>query len=213
MIQCLLGRVLSWGMRWVDDTVAEDLLHGFMRARLQQVEQLASKGEILPTDPLLGSIARAAERLNLVFDLPDLSAGGLAESGFTATLAGSDSPLVQQGKISPGGVDAALGKCLGGDLVLEDQMEPLLRHIEVRRRAGLQFAPALEGEQRWLALAKTSLLFTCTAAMARDQRYLNAAIKLNDWGFGYFCRSRMTQGGLWFLLAVLEAEAALLETA
>jgi hypothetical protein len=56
-----------------------------------------------------------------------------------------------------------------------------------------------------------SLVFSRHASTSQDVRYLNAAMKLNDWTFAYCSKRSVNQVCQRFLLAALEAEATMLE--
>lgn len=61
--------------------------------------------------------------------------------------------------------------------------ETLLRHVEVKRVQCLsQFTPAVDDRvERVLQYLDVAILFSRHARRARDIRFLNAALKLNDW--------------------------------
>ena len=61
-------------------------------------------------------------------------------------------------------------------------LEALLRHVEVKRKACLaEFQPALNRHQRWLERLDIGVLFSRSARRRGDLRLLNAALKLNDY--------------------------------
>ena len=61
--------------------------------------------------------------------------------------------------------------------------ETLLRHVEVKRVQCLsQFAPAVDDRvEQVLQYLDVAIVFSRHARRARDIRFLNAALKLNDW--------------------------------
>ncbi len=63
-------------------------------------------------------------------------------------------------------------------------MEDLLRHVEIHRRNCLRFfSPAIPEEQRWMERLEICILFSRYARGHYDLRFLNAALKMNDYWF------------------------------
>jgi len=61
-------------------------------------------------------------------------------------------------------------------------MEALLRHVEVKRQKSLQkFQPPLTRPQQRLERHAISILFSRYARQKGDLRFLNAALKMNEW--------------------------------
>jgi len=61
-------------------------------------------------------------------------------------------------------------------------MEALLRHVEVKRQKSLQkFQPPLARPQQRLERHAISILFSRYARQKSDLRFLNAALKMNEW--------------------------------
>jgi len=70
----------------------------------------------------------------------------------------------------------------GNEELLDKNMERLLRHIEVnRRKAFSNFAKKIPRRERIEECCRYSLLFCRYAALKNDWRYLNAALKMNEW--------------------------------
>jgi len=62
------------------------------------------------------------------------------------------------------------------------QSERLLRHVESRRQLCLsQSIPALPTSELLLQRCEVAILFSRLAVRRRDLRYLNTALKMNDW--------------------------------
>ena len=73
--------------------------------------------------------------------------------------------------------------------VVQDNLERLLRHVEVKRKEALvakQDTP--DSDTLWLERHAVALLFCHQASRSHDLRFLNAAMKLNDWAFPYYQR-------------------------
>jgi hypothetical protein len=217
MIQRLLEWILSIAKRWVDDTVTEEELHAFLRNELFELTK-SFRGDGVPENELqVSRILTAADRLSNQ-GFPDLAA--IDTSPEFISQEGTEindemtEYVVRQGRITQGAVDTLM-LAIGQRTVLnawqEEQMEALLRHIEVRRQAALRFEQTMSREERWLAVTHISLLFNRFAKREHDYRFLNAALKLNDWAYRYYRNRRNTLGRLFFLQAALEAEATLQE--
>jgi hypothetical protein len=61
-------------------------------------------------------------------------------------------------------------------------IEGLLRHVEVKRQNALRkFSPILSTQAGWLERCDISILFSRFARRRGDLRFLNAALKMNEW--------------------------------
>lgn len=68
-----------------------------------------------------------------------------------------------------------------GQLV-SDNLENLLRHVEVKREKSLRkFTREITDGQKILERCDISILFSRTARRRHDLRFLNAALKMNEW--------------------------------
>lgn len=220
MIQRFLVWVLSIAKRWVDDSVAEEELRAFVCDRLHLLVKSVYAGKISQDEPVVQGIFKAAERLRVlrISWLPQFDQLSIShDPHFEALSASTDEncpPVVHQGIIAAGAADHLLAELKSDEPVPAwqmEQMEALLRHIEIRRQAGLRFQPSLSEDERWIEIQKTSLLFTRYAQQQQDYRFLNTALKLNDWTYKYYRNTPLTPRLLHYLQAVLEAEATLLE--
>ncbi|MBN2555536.1 MAG: hypothetical protein JXA97_06305 [Anaerolineales bacterium] len=88
-------------------------------------------------------------------------------------------------------------------------MEVLLRHVEVRRKAGLMLLPEGRLDQGFLERSQVAYLFSRAGMRWNDLRFLNAALKLNDWSFPHFRRVAVDSSSWWYILSLAGAEAAL----
>lgn len=68
--------------------------------------------------------------------------------------------------------------------------EQLLRHVEVKRKASLSPGQVCSQSDRWRQKLAVAIFFCHLALKQKDLRFLNAALKLNDWAFPFF-RSRL----------------------
>ena len=90
-------------------------------------------------------------------------------------------------------------------------MECLLRHVEVRRKDSLPTLPTLADPDRQLIRHDIALCFVTATRRWDDIRFLNAALKLNDWAYRSYRRGSITQPLSRYLLALTECELALIE--
>lgn len=90
----------------------------------------------------------------------------------------------------------------------EAQLERLLRTVEVRRKKALDHAE-LGAKQIQSADKHAIVILFCRIARERkDIRYLNAALKLNDWAFPAYRGIKTMPDLADYLLALAEAEYA-----
>ncbi len=217
MIRRLMGWVLSIAQQLLDDTVPERKLHSFLRVRLQALAGAVADGSIPSGNPYLYQLHRVLVRLDRsgFQGLPaiDVSAPRtpIEPTGWRAD---TDEPIVRSGKIDVGGIEAlrmAVDREEPLKATQRASLEALLRHVEVWKQGALRFVDPQTEKERWQAVASMSLLFNRYAQRVGDFRYLNAALKLNDWAYGYFIKGHNLESQLRFLLALSETEATFLE--
>ena len=86
-------------------------------------------------------------------------------------------------------------------------MENLLRHVEVKRRQALRkFSPILSIEAQCLERCDVSILFSRFARRRGDLRFLNAALKMNEWYLKEVRSLNMDMVQVRLLLALAEQE-------
>jgi hypothetical protein len=214
MMRSFSGRLITVAKRLVDDTVPAEKLHAFMRWALQDLATAVKDGKIATDEQRLLSIVQAVGRLRErgFRDLPSFPVIPRSNpAGVTVEDDRLVSPVVHQGRIDHAVVEALMLMVDRHQSLNEfqsSQLETLLRHVEVRRQAGLIFRSVRSEMERWGSVAQISVLFSRFAMRERDFRFLNAALKLNDWIYRHGRDSKRNSG---FLLALLEAEATLME--
>ncbi|HAX97187.1 MAG TPA: hypothetical protein DCY35_11830 [Prolixibacteraceae bacterium] len=111
--------------------------------------------------------------------------------------------VLQKGMMMPGGsyyldlLDGENDKEI--KLIVRSNLERILKHVEVMRRKSLSsYSTGLSHNQLWLERYDTGILFSRYARRHNDLRFLNTALKLNDWfltkkpgGLPLECRSRL----------------------
>ena len=63
------------------------------------------------------------------------------------------------------------------------ELERILRRIEVKRQSALQLPPTSASQNAWMEKHAIAILLSRAALVFQDLRFLNAALKLNDWAF------------------------------
>jgi hypothetical protein len=86
-------------------------------------------------------------------------------------------------------------------------LEKLLRHVEIKREKSLsKFVRSLSPDQIWIERCDVSILFSRVARRHHDLRFLNAALKMNEWYLRKIGNSRSVEVTARFLLALAEQE-------
>jgi len=95
---------------------------------------------------------------------------------------------------------------------VETQIEKLLVHVEVRRKKALHhFNQPLSMVQTLREQIEVSILFSRHARRIRELRFLNTALKMNDWLYSQF-KNRKSEAILaLYLLALSEQELSIKE--
>lgn len=210
-----LAPLFHWLANRVDDSQPQDVLQSFLAHRLA-----GCSPETIAASPELQRAAALASGLGLFTGaappLPQVELSGLTMPELRAWIGAL--PKGQVGSLQgilPGS-PARLHDLLLADLELErpallHNLEYLLRHVEVKRRASLALDPPAAAPQVHLERCAASILFSQAARQLADLRFLNAALKLNDWEFQ--AHRRLAPGPqLWrYLLALAQAEQLLAE--
>jgi hypothetical protein len=90
---------------------------------------------------------------------------------------------------------------------LADILEKLLKHVEVKREHALQkFTQKIPAEQQWLERCDISILFSHTARRWHDLRFLNTALKMNEWYINELGRTSSDLCAARLLIALAEQE-------
>ena len=98
------------------------------------------------------------------------------------------------------------------DAFLEQNLEVILRHVEVKRKhALLRYSGELTCAQIWRERCGYALVFSRYAMIRQDWRFLNAALKLNEWLWKEFHSPFSTRAVLPLLASLVEQEYAFQE--
>lgn len=126
-----------------------------------------------------------------------------------------DGKVINQGIVANGtGVNLDLLDECSEDLkgFTAEVLESLLKHVEVKRKKALKtFSQDFSDGNMLLEGAAISILFSRAARRHMDLRFLNAALKINDW---YYPKVRIAVDGktlIYYLLALTEQEISAVE--
>ncbi len=222
-------RLLGWAKALLDESVRPERLRAFLADALIATEaELSSGKESLP--PQAEAELRLAGGMAVRLGLLPAVAGRFP----TALAAPADDPAADPQALQwaeqwlrqrrAGKATSREGLALGAAAALlaflehpsaeaaafiEGSLESLLRHVETRRRAGLNIAPGAPGADPWMEWLMVGILLARASRQRGDLRLLNAALKLNDWAYPVHRRMRPGPRLARFLLALAEQETAI----
>jgi hypothetical protein len=91
--------------------------------------------------------------------------------------------------------------------MVAENLEKLLWHVEVKREKALRtFSREISMEQQCLERCDISILFSRTALRRHDLRFLNAALKMNEWFMNELGQTGSNQYTTRLLIALAEQE-------
>ncbi|MGD8634353.1 MAG: hypothetical protein PVF85_12325 [Anaerolineales bacterium] len=91
---------------------------------------------------------------------------------------------------------------------IEPFIDVLLRHVELRRKKCLRLRGAYSLSERWFEIHDTAILLARWAGRSCDRRFINAAMKLNDWGLAVHRRSVPADLLARYMLSISEVQLA-----
>ncbi|HAF62666.1 MAG TPA: hypothetical protein DCK95_10125 [Anaerolineaceae bacterium] len=96
-----------------------------------------------------------------------------------------DDRIIHKGSLTAGSASMLWGMLhaqTSDDLFLQQNLELILRHVEVKRENALtRYGAALTSAQMWEERCCYALVFSNYALLHQDWRFLNAALKMNEW--------------------------------
>ena len=151
--------IMSISRRWLDDSVSAEQFAAFLEAH-----PLPPETEIVVID--------ADTAQTWLSNLP----GG---------------KVLANGLLVPGSGRLLDWLAVHGDAaakaLVNDNLERLLRHVEVKRKEALVVQQdKTDVDALWLERHAVAVLFCHQAIRSHDLRFLNAVLKLNDWAFPYY---------------------------
>ena len=216
--------ILQVGERLLDDSVASyELLEFIQKSILELNKRLEHRPDAFPVGmiPELARVTDAASELGLrvpEFRGPAENSSADKPSAEEIQIWMDSLPdglvLTKQGLVHQTGM-MLLGLLAvedsSNDLFIHNSLERLLRHVEVRRKACLQPRPSLSWSETWIEKHDVAYLFCVHVRNSRDFRFLNGAMKLNDWGYRAHRRNASVEQTLSLVRAILEQELILAE--
>jgi hypothetical protein len=214
-----LGPIAELVESWLDDSVSAETYQHFLQRNATQlghaltepVDQAAWAAEVsLALDNLRKTSfhidAPSFERVDPSLELPareqahnwfeEHSASGLVSKGTVERFTAAHLlTLIQE----EGGPEL---NYIGSFL------EALLRHVELRRKNCLQLRGRHGPSDRWFEVHDTAILLSRWAGRSSDIRYLNAAMKLNDWALVVHRRSVPPNLLARYMLSISEVQHA-----
>ena len=204
---------------WFDDSVPETEYQRFIRKSVAQLERALGS----PTDERVWAAEFSLALNNFgqtSFAIPNHSGGhneGLLDLPSPQQAhdwldAVRDGGLIVGGKIERFSAMNLLALLSQDDETVIQEirslLDVLLRHVELRRKGSLRLRTSQRASQRWFELHDSAILLARSARIYTDLRYLNAALKLNDWALPVHRRSVPVDLLARYLLAVSEVQLA-----
>lgn len=224
MIRRMAAGILQVGERWLDDSVASsELLEFIQKTILELNKRLEHRPDVFPVGmiPELARVNEGASELGLCIpEFQGSTEGSFVEEAAAETTHIWRDSLPDSRVLSKQGLVHQTGRMLlkllavedsSDDAFVHDSLERLLRHVEVRRKACLQPYPSLSWSETWIEKHDIAYLFCVHARNSRDFRFLNGAMKLNDWGYRAHRRNASVEQTFSLVRAVLEQELILAE--
>jgi hypothetical protein len=218
------GRFLEWGSTFLDDAVPAATLQQFIADSLVYLMQVYRRDSSDWPDRMRSefsqSLSNAAELgYGIQGQVPNERAW-ITFLPIQELVLRRFQELFEQSLLQDGFIQPDTGEVMTAMLLLEPDvvepetrswMERLLRHVEVRRKDSLPTHPTHSDQDRQLIRHDIALCFVTAARRWDDVRFLNAALKLNDWSYRSY-RGRAIMPSLSrYLLALTECELALRE--
>ena len=216
--------LLLWGSKLLDDSIPADSLLQFISSQLTQLVNDYRKDPSDWSDRMISELSSSLSNAN---DLSlRIEEGVQSERHWTTFLPTGERAMqrfmelskhgvLHQGRIEPDSAELLTSMLLIEPNSFENEvatwMERLLRHVEVRRKDSLQIHPGGTHSEHALIRNDMALCFLTASHKWGDLRFLNAALKLNDWAFSSY-RGRSESHSLTrYLLVLTECELALKE--
>ena len=223
LIRVWTAGVLQVGERLLDDSVASSELLEFLEINILELnKRLERRPDAFPVGmiPELARVTKAANEPGIfTSEFQGSTEGSFVKEASTEKAHIWRDSLPDGSVLTKEGLVHQTGKMLLSLLAVEDSsdvfvqgsLERVLRHVEVRRKASLQPHPPLSWSETWIEKHDVAYLFCVYARHSRDLRFLNGAMKLNDWGYRAHRRSASVEQTLSLVRAVLEQELILAE--
>lgn len=210
MIRKLAARALDFLADRIDDAVPAEVLQAFLTAELtHRIEFGDLAGEPIVQQAMVHAIQAGLVEAQTNAKAASLRSALPSQEACTRWIADLEGDRIVRWKGVHAGTSAmVLAMYMDGSIALDEWLETLLRHVEVRRKQALGRLPDGKPEGQLLERSQMAYLFSRVAVDRTDMRYLNAALKLNDWSFRDARRRASRPEADWYLLALAGVEAA-----
>jgi hypothetical protein len=218
------GPLFHWAARLLDESIPASELRSFLARSLERAETAFHSNQSLLPLPAPSELA-LARRLATEAGIPANPSTNHIHLADTATVSSDDLRkwlgFLPEGKLTPSkGISVGTGDILLALLdshlpeataFLQPSLETLLRHVETRRKDCLPLSPPGPAEAAWMEKHAFAILFARTSRHQRDLRFLNAAMKMNDWAYPGHRRLPVGPRLVRYLLALAEQERSATE--
>jgi len=217
--QTVAGPLFRWAARLLDESIPAAELRAFLARSLEQAERAFRSNQSLLPPPAPSELALACRLA---------AEAGIQANASTIPIQPTEAATVSSGELQkwlgslpegklilPRGIPVGTGDLLLALLesdvpeataLLPPMLESLLRHVETRRRDCLPLNAPGPVEARWMEKHAVAILFARASRRQRDLRFLNAAIKMNDWAYPGHRRLPVGPRLVRYLLALAEQE-------
>ena len=196
MIRSWASIMLEYGERLLEDFVRPEELFAFARVQAGNAILECNQGSTRLSPSRSTAVHDVIQfGFDLGLDLPKLDrtiefnkVSGIAQTKFDSwrsTL--PDGKVIRRQRLIPGTGTMLRFLMDSSDQVDEDFLDSalndLLRNIEVKRQDSLLPQPPLAWNKAWDERHDIAFVFCEFTRSEHDYRFINAALKLNDWGF------------------------------
>lgn len=220
--------LLELACNWLEGTIKPSTLHEFARRQLLRLQNRCL-GKDLDSASISADLEAVAALMHsqAVPWMPGLQtshvgAGSVRNDDALFEAAEGwlrrqpDMRCIQKGEVTIGSgrmlevLDASGAGTLQPEV--DENLERLLRHVEVERRGALTGYrnSKIDSTAVWMQRHDVSILFSRLARRRHDIRFLNAALKLNDWAYWSHRRRFVPARNARYVLAIFEQETSFL---
>jgi hypothetical protein len=217
----LVASLLEWGEGLVDESLPAADIHAYLERALPSMAEAFQSRREGWTARMCSEYMHARDSvLSIGIGAPAIAATVEPVGSFLPEFraaAGWLEGLPEKRVVSRTGIVSGAGSNLLSILLrgderfyasLQENLERLLRQVEVRRQDALTVAGA-GPEAQWIEKHDIAILFLEAARQFEDVRYFNAVLKLNDWAFKAHRAPRARPRTTRYIYALAEQEAAI----
>jgi hypothetical protein len=217
--ETVAGPLFRWAAGLLEESIPASELRAFLACSLERAEVAFRANQSLLPLPAPSELV-LARRLATEAGVPVNPSATHLHPADTGSVS-SDNLRKWLGSLAEGKLTPSKGIAVGiGDILLalldsdlpeaaaflQPALESLLRHVETRRKDCLPLSPEGPVEAAWMEKHAVAILFARASRRRRDLRFLNAAMKMNDWAYPVHRRSPVGPRLVRYLLALAEQE-------